>query len=407
MQPQTEIREAKACTELDRIREAMCKLVIGQGAVLDQIVDSFSRFMAGMTDKERRLLSMLFLGPTGVGKTETIRVLAEVIFGSRRAFTRVSCQEYSAHYNISKLLGSPPGYVGGEIRPLLGQENLERHFKTATEKNLGLISEGGILSKAFPPECERPLSILLFDEIEKAHPKLWNILLGIIEDGEVVLGNNEVVNFQNTIIICTSNVGSQAISDQISNGSMGFETNQGLPDLGRDVNKRALQAAKKVFPAEWLNRMDDIVPFNVLNDQDLLDILDILSRRASGRARSCNSPFILEFSTPAKELLVAKLENREWGARPLKRMMEKEIITPISNYICGGEIVPGSLVCVDVQEGSGEFTFDIVYGSGSEKEGNIIIPSSADESTGHIAIPDDGGAQEDLPKQKEMIGDTP
>ena len=152
-----------------------------------------------------------------MGKTETVRALAETIFGNKRAFTRVNCQEYSAHYNISKLLGSPPGYVGGEIRPLLAQENIDRHHRKALENQSGMISEADSkLSRLYPPDSEKNLSIILFDEIEKAHPKLWNLLLGILEDGTVVLGNNEEVDFRQSIIILTTNVGSDAMGAHLA-----------------------------------------------------------------------------------------------------------------------------------------------------------------------------------------------
>ncbi|MBD3220420.1 AAA domain-containing protein, partial [bacterium] len=154
---------------LERFGSRMRKMVVGQPTAIDKVTDSFSRLIAGIHDPESPLLTMMFMGPTGVGKTETVRAMAEAVFGNRRAYTRINCQEYSAHYNISKLLGSPPGYVGGEIRPLLAQENIDRHHRKAIENQTGMITEpGSKLARLFPPESDRNLSILLFDEIEKA-----------------------------------------------------------------------------------------------------------------------------------------------------------------------------------------------------------------------------------------------
>lgn len=404
MKPET--RAVSRCLDLETISNEMSKKLVGQQQVVDQIVNSLGRCIAGMADRERAMLSMLFLGPTGVGKTETVRVLAEVLFGNRRGFTRVNCQEYSAHYNISKLLGSPPGYVGGEIRPLLAQENLDWHFRRARENNRGLVSRlDGIFFKAFPVEEEKALSILLFDEIEKAHPKLWNILLSIIDDGTIVLGNNEEVDFSNTIIICTSNVGSRAICERLGGTSLGFDIGQEIRTFRKDIKKMALSEAERVFPSEWLNRMDEIIAFNALDREDLLKIISILTRRASGRAMECNSPFILEFSDRAKNHIVDSLEHRKWGARPLKRILEHQIINEVSHAVCNGEIKSGCLVYVDVEEGKENFVFQIRHGLGTEDEENVILPLVFSGEACGIILPDNGGHREDK-KLKEMESET-
>ena len=174
-------------TQLRRFRTLMENMVVGQPGPIDAISNSFSRVLAGVGDPESPVLTLMLMGPTGVGKTETVRCLAESLFGSRKAYTRINCQEYSAHYNLSKLLGSPPGYVGGEIKPLLSQENLERHHKQAIEEGRGLFNEQLARLQRFAPDEGKNLSLILFDEIEKAHPKLWNLLLGILEDGTLVL----------------------------------------------------------------------------------------------------------------------------------------------------------------------------------------------------------------------------
>lgn len=389
-------------SELDDMKDSLDKLVIGQDDVLQQLVNSLSRCIAGLANKERSLLSMLFLGPTGVGKTETARALAEVLFGNRKGFTRINCQEYSAHYNISKLLGSPPGYVGGEIRSLLAQENLERHFKRAREKGRGLISKpDSVLSKTFPIESEKALSILVFDELEKAHPKLWNMLLSIIDDGSIVLGNNEEVDFTNTIIICTSNVGSRAITSQLNGVTLGFDPGNSINDLRRDISKEAKAEAEKVFPPELLGRIDETVVFNALDRQNLLDILEVLINRVCGRAMECASPFILEFSEAAKYRIVDTLGSRKEGARPLSKMLEKDVVTPVSHRICGGKINGGELVTVDVEDSEEGFIFCIESGQATEASADIILPSSMGDYDSNISeVNDDGGAKEKIKQPK-------
>jgi ATP-dependent Clp protease ATP-binding subunit ClpA len=305
--------------QLARFSSRMRKMVVGQPGAIEKVADSFSRLIAGIHDPESPLLTMMFMGPTGVGKTETVRALAETIFGNRRAFTRINCQEYSAHYNISKLLGSPPGYVGGEIRPLLAQENIDRHHRKALESQTGLITEpGGKLAQLYPPESDRCLSIVLFDEIEKAHPKLWNLLLGVLEDGTVVLGNNEEVDFRQSVIILTTNVGSAAMGQHLAQNSIGFDPGTSRERLDRDVEDAAMREARKVFPFEFLNRFDDIVTFQTLKDAHLYEILDILLTQIHHRSLRCCEPFLLEVTPRAKAWLVETGTDVQYGARPLQ-----------------------------------------------------------------------------------------
>ena len=270
--------------QLRRFRGRMNRIVVGQPAATDRISDCFSRLIAGIHDPERPLLTMMFMGPTGVGKTETVRCLAESLFGDRRAYTRINCQEFSAHYNISKLLGSPPGYVGGEIRPLLAQENLNKHHVKAIDRQSGMIcEEGGRLTELFPADSERRLSIVLFDEIEKAHPKMWNTLLGILEDGHLVLANNEEVDFTNSIIILTSNVGSRVMNVSLSRSGIGFDAGQTGEQLDQDIAAAVGREAKKVFPMEFLNRFDELITFQTLKRAHLFEILD--NQTKCGKAR--------------------------------------------------------------------------------------------------------------------------
>ena len=385
--------------QLTRFLGRMQKMVVGQPLAIDKVTDSFSRLIAGIHDPESPLLTMMFMGPTGVGKTETVRALAETIFGNRRAFTRINCQEYSAHYNISKLLGSPPGYVGGEIRPLLAQENIDRHHRKAVENQTGLITEpGSKLAHLFPPESERNLSIILFDEIEKAHPKLWNLLLGVLEDGTVVLGNNEEVDFRQSIIILTTNVGSEAMGQHLSQTNIGFDT--GITDeaLDRDLEDAAMREAKKVFPYEFLNRFDDIVTFGTLKDAHLYEILDILLTQIHHRSLRCSEPFLLEVTPKAKAWLVEEGTDRQYGARPLRRLVEKELVTRISHLICSDQIRKGDLITVDI-EGS-EMVFQKETGGADWDELEALGPFPQEKwAGGDLGVKDDGGEKEQVKEE--------
>jgi ATP-dependent Clp protease ATP-binding subunit ClpC len=389
--------------QLVRFATHMNKVVVGQPKAIDKLTDSFSRLISGVHDPERPLLTMMFMGPTGVGKTETVRALAETIFGNKRAYTRVNCQEYSAHYNISKLLGSPPGYVGGEIRPLLAQENLDRHHQKALENQTGLVSEAGSkLSGMYSAESDRSLSIVLFDEIEKAHPKLWNLLLGILEDGTVVLGNNEEVDFRQSIIILTTNVGSESMGAHLAQSGIGFSSGVDEQRMDTDVEAAAMREAKKVFPFEFLNRFDDIITYHTLKRQHLFSILDILIGQVHHRSLRCAEPFLLEITQEAKEKLVAEGTDIQYGARPLKRVVEQRIVTPISHHICSDQIRKGDLITVDLDEGDFVFRKETGVTSWDELENLGPFPEMrwAKEDLG---VRDDGGEKKQIVEEVAQV----
>ncbi|HOX25870.1 MAG TPA: AAA family ATPase [Candidatus Krumholzibacteria bacterium] len=377
--------------QLARFANRMRKMVVGQPTAIEKVTDSFSRLIAGIHDPESPLLTMMFMGPTGVGKTETVRALAEAVFGNRRAFTRINCQEYSAHYNISKLLGSPPGYVGGEIRPLLAQENIDRHHRKAIENQTGLITEpGGKLARLFPPESDRNLSIVLFDEIEKAHPKLWNLLLGVLEDGTVVLGNNEEVDFRQSIIVLTTNVGSAAMGQHLAQNTIGFDPGSSAERLDHDVEEAAMREAKKVFPFEFLNRFDEIVTFHTLKEPHLYEILDILLTQIHHRSLRCSEPFLLEVTPKAKAWLVEEGTDVQYGARPLRRLVEKEVVTQISHLICSDQIRKGDLITVDLEDSG--LVFQKETGGADWDELEALGPFPQDRWAGSdLGVKDDGG----------------
>ncbi|MBT3316674.1 ATP-dependent Clp protease ATP-binding subunit [bacterium] len=382
--------------QIHRFQKQMNRMVVGQETASHTIADSLSRLVAGIQDSERPLLTMMFTGPTGVGKTETVRCLAETIFGDRRAFTRINCQEFSAHYNISKLLGSPPGYVGGEIRPQLAQENLDKHHVKSIENGSGMISEvDSHLHRMYPVDSEKKMSIILFDEIEKAHPKMWNTLLGILEDGHLVLANNEEVNFTNAIIILTTNVGSNIISEELTQSHIGFSSGIDSEKMDRDIEEAVQREAKKVFPMEFLNRFDNIIPFNTLKHDHLCKILDNQISRVHYRALTSNEPFLIEVSSRAKEELVKQGTDPEYGARPLNRVIETNVVTPVSRYICSEQIRRGDLVMIDFIDN--EFVFmkepGVDWETDPRPHSNISKPQWTKTDLG---INDDGGEKEEI-----------
>lgn len=389
--------------QLQRFRGRMNRMVVGQPAATDRISDCFSRLIAGIHDPERPLLTMMFMGPTGVGKTETVRCLAESLFGDRRAYTRINCQEFSAHYNISKLLGSPPGYVGGEIRPLLAQENLNKHHVKALDRQSGMIcEENGRLCDLFPSEGDRRLSIVLFDEIEKAHPKMWNTLLGILEDGHLVLANNEEVDFTNSIIILTTNVGSQAMNVSLARSGIGFDAGSTSEQLDRDVATAVEREAKKTFPMEFLNRFDEMITFRTLQREHLFEILHNQITQVHHRALASSEPFLLELTQSAKDRLVDEGTDPEYGARPLKRVVEQRIVTPVSHYICSGQIRRGDLVLID-HDGA-DFVFRKEPGIDWENDAAARALDTAPKWTRtDLGVRDDGGEKKKMEEEAGQI----
>jgi ATP-dependent Clp protease ATP-binding subunit ClpC len=355
--------------DLSRFRELMDRMVIGQADASDALADSMSRVLAGVGDPDSPVLSLMLMGPTGVGKTETVRCLAESLFGDRRAFTRVNCQEYSAHYNLSKLLGSPPGYVGGEIKPLLAQENLERHHKEAIEEGRGMFNHALARLPRFDVENGKHLSLVCFDEIEKAHPKLWNLLLGILEDGVLVLGNNEEVDFTRSIIVLTTNVGSRSMGKHLGHEKLGFDAGFEDEQVDRDLREAAMREAKKVFPFEFLNRFDSLLTYDTLKEEHLYEILDNLVSSVHLRSIDCTEPFLLRLDQDAKDELVNIGTDPQFGARPLRRAVEVNVVTPISHLICSGQIQRGDLVSVGMHDG------DFVF----EKEHGVMTASEIEE----------------------------
>jgi ATP-dependent Clp protease ATP-binding subunit ClpB len=284
------------------------KRVIGQKEAILAVSNAVRRARSGLQDPNRPIGSFIFMGPTGVGKTELAKALAEFIFDSEQAMIRVDMSEYMEKHAVSRLIGAPPGYVGYE--------------------------EGGYLTEAVR---RRPYSVVLFDEIEKAHPEVFNVLLQILDDGRMTDGHGRTVDFKNTIIIMTSNVGSQCIQE--------------FGESGRDeMEQRVTEALRSSFKPEFLNRIDEIIIFENLTSDQIAEIVEIQVERLRKRLTDRNIALVL--SDSAKSFLAERGYDRIYGARPLKRAIQKYIENPLSLEILKGKIPDGTRVVADVRKDS-------------------------------------------------------
>jgi ATP-dependent Clp protease ATP-binding subunit ClpA len=352
-----------------RFKRDLDESIVGQDHAIEELVGPFSRLTSGIRNPERPVLTLLLVGPTGVGKTETVRALANTLFGSIKAFTRVNCQEFSSPHQVAKLLGSPPGYIGSDIEPMLSQNNIDRHHREAFTKKLGIFRGSGHITKFFPGDESKFLSLVLFDEIEKADPVLWNSLLGILDDGNLSLGSNQTVDFTRAIIILTSNVGSREMSELIR-GRIGFNAAEDTA-LDQDIRQEAIKAARAVFPFEFLNRIDATIVYQTLREQHLLEILKIYLKRLHARMVASEIPFILECSHSALRFIVREGTDPEFGARPLARAFSRNIVNPLSNLLSTKQVRPGDFLHARLRDGK------VIFERESRKKQGILVAKNA------------------------------
>ncbi|MCX7853190.1 MAG: AAA family ATPase, partial [Caldilineales bacterium] len=299
--------------KLLRMEEFLHKRIIGQDEAIKAVSDAIRRSRAGLKDPRRPIGSFIFLGPTGVGKTELARALAEFLFDDPDALLRVDMSEYREPHTVSRLLGAPPGYVG--------------------------YDEGGQLTEAVR---RRPYQVILFDELEKAHPEVWNTLLQILEDGRLTDGHGRTVDFRNTVIIMTTNVGSQHVTQT---RPLGFHAGHGVDEtrLIGDIQREL----KRTFRPEFLNRVDEIIPFHVLTPEQVLQIVDLQVAEVAKRLEE--HALEIELTDLARRALAAQGFDPEYGARPLRRVIQRAIENPLSKMLLGGEFGTGDLVVVDAE----------------------------------------------------------
>ena len=330
-------------------------LIVGQERAVRRMSGLFQIYLAGMNNPSRPIGTMLFLGPTGSGKTRVVEAASEVLFADPHAVVKIDCAEFQHSHEIAKLIGSPPGYLGHrETSPMLTQENLD---KAHTE--------------------ETKLTFVLFDEIEKASDSLWQLLLGILDKATLTLGDNRRVDFSRTIVIMTSNLGAREMSEMIS-GGIGFApTKQGTPredtEIDTKIYRTALEAAKRKFSPEFMNRIDKVVVFRSLKEHHLRRILDIELKSVQDRiTESAGTKFIFECSDPAKEFLLQEGIDLKYGARHLKRSIERFLVYPLSNLVATQQVETGDLVYVDYDSKKDTLIF-------TKQEGKMIVSDATPE----------------------------
>src|SRR5437763_8999370 len=319
--------------------EKLAARIVGQERAVRRMSGLYQIFLAGMNPPNRPVGTMIFLGPTGSGKTRVVEAAAEVLFGDPNAVIKIDCAEFQHSHEIAKLIGSPPGYLGHrETSPMLTQENLDR---THTD--------------------DLKLTLVLFDEIEKASDALWQLLLGILDKDTLTLGTNRRVDFSKCLVILTSNLGAREMSELIS-GGIGFAPGKGVKNPDSEVDQKiyrtAVESARRKFSPEFMNRIDKVVVFRSLKEYHLRSILDIELQSVQDRIMmSAGTKFVFQCSDDAKDMLLHEGIDYKYGARHLKRSIERFLVYPLSNLVATGQIGLGGLVQVGLRKSDGKLTF--------------------------------------------------
>ncbi len=317
-------RIAQAETErLIKLEETLHNRVIGQDEAVTAIAKAIRRGRVGLKDPNRPIGSFLFLGPTGVGKTELSKTLADAMFGTESALIRVDMSEFMEKHTVSKLIGSPPGYVG--------------------------YDEGGQLSEKVR---RNPYSVILFDEVEKAHPDVFNVLLQVLDDGHITDSTGRVVDFKNTVIIMTSNAGAENI---VAPKTLGFATATDEKQNHENMKSKVMDEVKRIFKPEFINRIDEIIVFHMLNKEQIAKIVDIMINTVNKRTLE-QMKISIELDDEAKKYIVEKGYDEKYGARPLRRTIQNEIEDNIAEKILEGKIKEGNKVKVSVKDGTLDFS---------------------------------------------------
>jgi len=327
--------------EADSLASHLRKCIVGQDEAMEQIVNIYQRHLTGISSPGRPVGNLLFLGPTGSGKTRMVEATAEALVGNSRAVVKIDCAEFQHSHEIAKLIGSPPGYLGHrETHALLSQEALNQHH-TETCK----------------------LSFVLFDEIEKASDSLWNLLLGILDKATLTLGDNRRVDFSRALIFMTSNLGAREMANVIA-PKLGFRAYDHSQNISSDgplktkIANAGVEAARRRFTPEFINRLDKITVFKPLGDTELRKILDIELRMVQQRILAAGeNPFMFTCSSAARGFLLSEGTDMRYGARHLKRAIELHLVQPLSNLIATDQICAWDSLRVDYDVPSGRMVF--------------------------------------------------
>jgi ATP-dependent Clp protease ATP-binding subunit ClpB len=293
--------------KLLRLPEILHRRVVGQDEAVNAVSEAVLRARAGLRDERKPIGSFIFLGPTGVGKTELAKALSEALFDSEKNMVRIDMSEYMEKHSVSRLVGAPPGYVGYE--------------------------EGGQLTEAVR---RRPYSVILFDEIEKAHPDVFNVLLQLLDDGRLTDNQGRTVNFKNTIIIMTSNIGSPYLIENIADDGT----------ISDELKETTIEEMKKHFRPEFINRIDDIVVFSPLTEEDIVKIIDIAMVDIEERLAEKNIK--VNFTDKTKRFIAKETYSPAYGARPIRRYLQKNIETQVATKIIRGELKEGDTFTIDI-----------------------------------------------------------
>jgi ATP-dependent Clp protease ATP-binding subunit ClpC len=308
--------------KLLKMEERLQERIIGQAEAIAAVSDAIRRARSGLKDPKRPIGSFIFIGPSGVGKTELAKALAEFMFDDEDALVRIDMSEYREQHTTARLFGAPPGYIGYE--------------------------EGGQLTEAVR---RRPYRVILFDEIEKAHPDVWNALLQILDDGRLTDGQGRTVDFRNTVLIMTSNLGTEFVR---KSGSLGFLQSSG-DDEERQSSQKIQKALRDTFRPEFINRIDEIITFSPLSTDDMHLIVDLQMKEVQDRL--ADKGVTVELSDKARDWLAEHGYDAAFGARPLNRALQKFVESPLSKELLAGNFKPGSTVIVDVDEKGESLSF--------------------------------------------------
>jgi ATP-dependent Clp protease ATP-binding subunit ClpA len=340
-----QLNPAQTGSEAEKLDADLHKRVVGQDEAISQIINVYQTYLAGMTAPGRPVGNLLFLGPTGSGKTRLVEATAESLLGDSRAVIKIDCAEFQHSHEIAKLIGSPPGYLGHrETHPLLSQEVLNQYHTDKVK-----------------------LSFVLFDEIEKASDALWNLLLGILDKATLTLGDNRRVDFSRALIFMTSNLGATEMN-AIMRPNLGFSAGEeerkhaaGVVDqkLTGKVSRAGVEAARRKFTPEFMNRIDKVVVFHPLGEEELRKILSIELNAVQARIfQGANAaPFVFTVTGEARNFLLREGTDMKYGARHLKRALERNLVHPMSNLIATGQVRGGDLLRVDLDLDGSSLTF--------------------------------------------------